>query len=69
MFEVGGWEVLLVLMVALVVIRPEDLPGAMRSLGRFMGKLRRLSYEFRMTLERLAEEEERRQEQDKDSKE
>jgi len=61
MFEVGGWEVLLVLMVALVVIRPEDLPGAMRSLGAFMRKIRNLSYEFRSSLERIIDEEEEKE--------
>ena len=41
MFDVGFWEVLLILVLALVVIGPERLPGAARKAGYFVGKARR----------------------------
>ncbi|MDH5611937.1 MAG: Sec-independent protein translocase protein TatB [Gammaproteobacteria bacterium] len=41
MFEVGFWEILLILILALVVIGPERLPGAARTLGLWVGKGRR----------------------------
>jgi sec-independent protein translocase protein TatB len=41
MFDVGFWEILLVLILALVVIGPERLPGAARTLGLWVGKGRR----------------------------
>ncbi len=41
MFDVGFWEILLILILALVVIGPERLPGAARKAGVFVGKARR----------------------------
>lgn len=41
MFDVGFWEILLILVLALVVIGPERLPGAARKAGYFFGKVRR----------------------------
>lgn len=41
MFDVGFWEVLFILVLALVVIGPERLPGAARQAGLFVGKARR----------------------------
>ena len=41
MFDVGFWEILLILILALVVIGPERLPAAARTLGLWVGKGRR----------------------------
>ncbi|MDT8451440.1 MAG: Sec-independent protein translocase protein TatB [Gammaproteobacteria bacterium] len=41
MFDIGFWEILLILVLALVVIGPERLPGAARTLGLWVGKARR----------------------------
>ncbi|MFC1588710.1 Sec-independent protein translocase protein TatB [Pseudomonadota bacterium] len=41
MFDVGFWEILLIMVLALVVIGPERLPGAARTLGLWVGKGRR----------------------------
>lgn len=41
MFDVGFWEILLILVMALVVIGPERLPGAARTVGLWVGKARR----------------------------
>ncbi len=41
MFDVGFWEILFILILALVVIGPERLPGAARKAGYFFGKARR----------------------------
>ena len=41
MFDVGFWEILLILVLALVIIGPERLPGAARKAGFFVGKARR----------------------------
>ena len=46
MFDIGWSELLLVGAVALVVIGPKDLPGALRTLGRMTGKMRRMAGEF-----------------------
>src|SRR3977135_1125398 len=46
MFDIGWGELLLIGVVALIVIGPKELPGALRTLGQWMGKLRRMASEF-----------------------
>jgi len=46
MFDIGWSELLLIGGVAVVVLKPKDLPDAMRSIGRSMTKLRRMAGEF-----------------------
>lgn len=41
MFDIGFWEIFLILLLALLVIGPERLPGAARSVGHWVGKARR----------------------------
>lgn len=41
MFDIGFWEILLILVLALVIIGPERLPGAARQAGYFVRKARR----------------------------
>lgn len=57
MFGDIGWaELLLIGIVALVVIGPEDLPGMFRQIGRFTAKLRQMSREFSRAMEQAAKE-------------
>ncbi len=46
MFNVGGGELLVILLVALIVLGPTKLPDAARQFGRVMTELRRLSSGF-----------------------
>src|SRR5215510_5440683 len=46
MFDIGWSELLVIGIVALVVIGPKELPGALRTLGQWMGKVRRMAAEF-----------------------
>ena len=46
MFDIGGGELLLIGIVALIAIGPKQLPTVLRSLGQWMGKLRRIASEF-----------------------
>ena len=46
MFNVQGPEIVLVILVALVVLGPEQLPKAMRTFGNVMGEVRKLSSGF-----------------------
>lgn len=43
MFNVGGMELLVIAVVALVVLGPDKLPGALRQFGTVVGELRRTS--------------------------
>ena len=46
MFDIGGGELLLIGIVALIAIGPKELPTVLRTLGQWMGKLRRMATEF-----------------------
>ena len=41
MFDIGFWEIALILVLALVVLGPERLPGAAKKVGYWVGKGRR----------------------------
>ena len=52
-----GWAELMVIgVVALIVIGPEDLPDMFRQMGRFTAKLRQMSREFSRAMEQAAKE-------------
>ncbi|WP_447742564.1 Sec-independent protein translocase protein TatB [Pseudomonas laurentiana] len=55
MFEVGFSELLLVGIVALLVLGPERLPLAARTLGRGLGQARRAMHTLRTQVEREIE--------------
>jgi len=40
MFDIGFWELSLILVIALLVVGPEKLPRLARSAGMWMGKMR-----------------------------
>jgi sec-independent protein translocase protein TatB len=46
MFDIGWGELLLIGIVALIAIGPKELPGALRTLGLWTAKLRRMAAEF-----------------------
>ena len=56
MFDVAPTELLLVVVVALVVIGPKDLPKAMRFVGKWMGKARGNGAPFRAGLDTMMRE-------------
>jgi sec-independent protein translocase protein TatB len=45
-FNLGTGEVLVILIVALLVLGPDKLPGAARQAGKALGELRRISSGF-----------------------
>ena len=40
MFDLGAGELLIIVIVAVIVIGPKDIPLAMRTAGRWIGKIR-----------------------------
>jgi sec-independent protein translocase protein TatB len=46
MFNVGGGEVLVILLLALIVLGPQRLPEAARKLGQAIGEIRRMANGF-----------------------
>ena len=56
MFDIGASELLLTVIVAIVVIGPKDLPLALRTAGKWIGKIRRVSNHFRTGIETMIRE-------------
>ena len=56
MFDIGADELLLTAVVAIVVIGPKDIPRALRTAGRWIAKMRRMSNAFRAGIENVIRE-------------
>jgi sec-independent protein translocase protein TatB len=56
MLDVGGSELVIIGVVALIVIGPKDLPEMFRTLGRFTGKLRSMARDFQRAMESAADQ-------------
>ena len=46
MFDIGWSELVVIGVVALIAIGPKELPGVLRAVGQWMGKIRRMASEF-----------------------
>ena len=47
MFGISLSEITLIAVVALIVVGPQKLPGMLRTLGQWVGRIRRLTTEVR----------------------
>lgn len=56
MFDIGAAELLVIIIVAVLVIGPKDMPVAMRSAGRWIGKIRKVSAHFRTGIDAMVRE-------------
>ena len=56
MFDIGPTELLLIVIVAVIVIGPKDLPLALRTAGKWIGKVRKVSGHFRAGLDAMIRE-------------
>lgn len=56
--DIGGLELLLIAIVALIVVGPKDLPIMLRKLGQFTGRLRAMANEFRASFDEMARQSE-----------
>jgi sec-independent protein translocase protein TatB len=58
MFDIASGELLLVALVALLVIGPKDLPRALRYVGNWVGKARRVAGQFRSGFDEMVRQSE-----------
>jgi sec-independent protein translocase protein TatB len=56
MFDVGGWELLVVGAVALVVLGPKELPNALRTVSNLTKTARKLAGEFQSGINEIVRE-------------
>ena len=54
MGNLGGGEILVILLVALIVLGPTKLPSAVRQAGKFVGEIRRIGQGFQAELREAA---------------
>ena len=53
MFDIGAFELLIIIGAAVFVIGPKDMPLAMRTAGRWIGKLRKVTGHFRAGIDAM----------------
>ncbi|HKQ10282.1 MAG TPA: Sec-independent protein translocase protein TatB [Rhizomicrobium sp.] len=59
MFDIFSWQhIVIMLVVALVVVGPKDLPRLMNMVGKWAGKARAMAGEFRRSFDEMARESE-----------
>src|SRR3954453_5791967 len=46
MFDIGWSELVVIAVAALIAIGPKELPAVLRTVGQYMGKIRRMAAEF-----------------------
>ncbi len=56
MFDIGGWEFMLIVILGIVVIGPKELPGALRNITIWIRKARGLAREFQSGIEDIVQE-------------
>ena len=56
MFDIGAAELLVIVVVAIIVIGPKDMPRAMRTAGSWIGKVRKVSAHFRSGIDTMIRE-------------
>jgi sec-independent protein translocase protein TatB len=56
MFDIGGWEFMVIVVLAIIIIGPKDLPGAIRSVTQWVRKARALARDFQSGLDDIANE-------------
>ncbi len=53
---IGGVEYLVIAALIIIFVGPKDLPTVLRTFGRWWGKIRNFSREFRSSINELAKE-------------
>ncbi|MEM7544730.1 MAG: Sec-independent protein translocase protein TatB [Pseudomonadota bacterium] len=56
MLDIGFLEIVVIGALALIVVGPKDLPGLLRTVGQFVGKMRTMAREFQSTMDEAARE-------------
>ena len=56
MFSFGWSEIALIVVVVIIVIGPKEIPNLLKQLGNFSKSLRKISREFKNSLNEIAEE-------------
>ena len=52
MFDIGFWELALIMLLALLIVGPERLPGMVSTIGNWAGRAKFMARSLRMQVER-----------------
>ncbi|NGX17486.1 Sec-independent protein translocase protein TatB [Wenzhouxiangella sp. XN24] len=52
MFDIGFWELSLIMLLALLIVGPERLPGMVSTIGNWAGRAKFMARSLRMQVER-----------------
>jgi len=52
MFDIGFWEIALIVVVALLVVGPEEFPSLIRNASQWLGKMRRFMSDVKSDLDK-----------------
>jgi sec-independent protein translocase protein TatB len=56
--DLSPWHIIILLVVALLVVGPKDLPRMLRKVGQFVGRMRGMANEFRASFDEMARQSE-----------
>jgi len=67
MFGIGGQELILILLVALIVMGPKKLPDLAKSLGRAIGEFQRATTDLKRDFDQASEMEQKKEPERQDA--
>ncbi len=56
MFDVGMIEMFVIVVMAIIVVGPKDLPKLLRNVGKTISKIRAMGQEFQNSVKQMADE-------------
>lgn len=56
MFDIGWTEMLVLGIITLLVVGPRELPGLLRTMGRYAGQMRDMAAQFRSQMTDISDE-------------
>jgi sec-independent protein translocase protein TatB len=56
--DLSGYHIIILIVVALIVVGPKDLPRMLHKAGKFMGRMRGMANEFRASFDEMARQSE-----------
>lgn len=56
MFDIGMIEMFVIVVMAVIVVGPKDLPKLLRNVGRTISKIRAMGQEFQNSVKQMADE-------------
>ena len=58
MFDIGWTEITVILIIVIIVIGPKELPGVLRTVGIWVGKVKAMTSDFRNQVDEMIEDSE-----------